>query len=90
MEQLDNMATMRADLAAMSLLGMLLVLRPMVYAGAQHVAPTRSVLRVPSVAVSALALWPLPKRASVQVQWIQPIRPDQPALIRLAADVRVF
>ena len=59
---------------------------PQIYLGIQNVAP----VTVPkqNVAVTALALWPLPKRASVQVQFIQPIPAARP-LLRVAFDVRV-
>ena len=59
---------------------------PQIYIGIQNVAP----VTVPkqNVAVTALALWPLPKRASVQVQFIQPIPAARP-LLRVAFDVRV-
>ena len=65
-------------------------LRPQVYLGVQHVAPWRVTVQQFNPAVTALALWPLPKRTSVQLQWIQPVRRDDPVLIRFAMDVRVF
>lgn len=59
---------------------------PQIYLGIQNVAPLPSPRQ--NVAVTALALWPLPKRASVQVQFIQPIPVARP-LLRVAFDVRV-
>ena len=62
---------------------------PQIYLGVQHVEPWRLAFQRPDLAVTGLALWPLPKRASVQVQWIQPMRRGQPALLRCAIDLRI-
>ena len=59
---------------------------PQIYIGIQNVAPLQAPKQ--NVAVTALALWPLPKRSSVQVQFIQPIPTVKP-LLRVAFDVRV-
>ena len=63
---------------------------PQVFVGVQYVSPVEPLFRRSGMGVTGLALWPLPKRWSAQVQVIRPLDSAQPWLVRVAADVRVW
>ena len=63
-------------------------LAPMVFVGAQNVAPVTGYEK--DFAATVLALWSLPKRSSFQIQYIVPTHASGRPLLRLAVDIRIF